>query len=76
LGRGWKLPLLFLYLGMEKYSRISKARWELLKQVADMYEVVGYQYGKNNTYYEVKVWNRDKHENIRYNHVVINENWW
>ena len=41
-----------------------------------MYEVVGYQYGKNNTYYEVKVWNRDKHENIRYNHVVINENWW
>ena len=41
-----------------------------------MYEVVGYQYGKNNTYYEVKVWNRDKRENIRYNHVVINENWW
>ena len=61
---------------MKKYSRISKARWELLKQVADMYEVVGYQYGKNNTYYEVKVWSRDKRENVRYNHVVINENWW
>ena len=41
-----------------------------------MYEVVGYQYGKNNTYYEVKVWSRDKRENVRYNHVVINENWW
>jgi hypothetical protein len=41
-----------------------------------MYEVVGYQYGKANTYLEVKVWMRDKKENIRYNHVVINENWY
>jgi hypothetical protein len=41
-----------------------------------MYEVVGYQYGKNNTYCEVKVWNRDRNENIRYNHVVINQDWY
>jgi hypothetical protein len=58
------------------YSRISKSRWKHLKQVADMYEVVGFQRGKNNTYCEVKVWNRDKNENIRYNHVVINQDWY
>lgn len=61
---------------MEKYSRIGRTRWRHLKEMADMYEVVGYQYSKNNTYCEVKVWNRDKHENIRYNHVVINQDWY
>jgi hypothetical protein len=58
------------------YSRISKSRWKHLKAVADMYEVVGFHRGKNNTYCEVKVWNRDKNENIRYNHVVINQDWY
>jgi hypothetical protein len=61
---------------MEKYNRIGRARWRYLKETADMYEVVGYQYGKNNTYCEVKVWNRDRHENIRYNHVIINQDWY
>ena len=59
-----------------KYNRISRSRWQYLKQSSDMYEVVGYQYGKKNTYLEVKVWMRDRNENIRYNHVVINENWY
>ena len=59
-----------------KYNRIGRDRWKHLKQYSDMYEVVGYQYGKKNTYLEVKVWMRDKNENIRYNHVVINESWY
>jgi len=59
-----------------KYNRIGRDRWKYLKQYSDMYEVVGYQYGKKNTYLEVKVWMRDRNENIRYNHVVINESWY
>ena len=59
-----------------KYNRISRSRWKHLKTYSDMYEVVGYQYGKKNTYLEVKVWMRDRNENIRYNHVVINESWY
>ena len=58
------------------YNRIGRDRWKYLKAYSDMYEVVGYQYGKKNTYLEVKVWMRDRNENIRYNHVVINENWY
>ena len=41
-----------------------------------MYEVVGYQFGKSVNYNEVKVWCRDKWDNIRYSHVAINENWY
>lgn len=60
---------------MKKFGKISRARWKYLKEFSDMFEVVGYQYGKNVTYCEVKVWMRDKYENIRYNHVAINESW-
>lgn len=59
-----------------KYYRISRNRWKHLKQVADMYEVVGYQYGKKNTYCEVKVWNRDSNEDIQYCYVVVNQAWY
>jgi hypothetical protein len=41
-----------------------------------MYEVVGYQYGKNVVYNEVKVWMRDKWGNIRYSHVAVNQYWY
>ena len=41
-----------------------------------MYEVVGYQFGKNVVYDEVKVWNRDKWGNIRYSHVAVNQYWY
>ena len=61
---------------MKNFNKISKEKWSQLKNIADMYEVVGYQFGKNVTYNEVKVWNRDKWDNIRYNHVAINENWY
>jgi len=60
---------------MSKYNKISRAKWEQLKDIADMFEVVGYQYGKKVVYNEVKVWCRDKWDNIRYSHVAINENW-
>jgi len=60
---------------MKKFSKISRTRWNHLKEFSDMFEVVGYQYGKNTTYCEVKVWMRDKYDNIRYNHVAINESW-
>ena len=61
---------------MVTFNKISKTKWNQLKGIADQYEVVGYQYGKNVTYNEVKVWCRDKWDNIRYSHVVINENWY
>ena len=61
---------------MKNFNKISKAKWNQLVTYADMYEVVGYQYGKNFVYNEVKVWMRDKWDNIRYSHVAINENWY
>ena len=61
---------------MKNFNKISKEKWIQLKRNDDMYEVVGYQFGKNVTYDEVKVWNRDKWGNIRYSHVAINENWY
>ena len=61
---------------MKNFNKISKEKWSQLKNIADMYEVVGYQFGKNVTYNEVKVWCRDKWDNIRYSHVAINENWY
>ena len=45
---------------MKNFNKISKEKWQQLKRNADMYEVVGYQLGKNVTYDEVKVWSRDK----------------
>ena len=60
---------------MKTFHKISKEKWNQLKQIADMYEVVGYQWGKNVNYSEVKVWSRDKWDNIRYSHVAINSNW-
>ena len=45
---------------MVTFNKISKAKWSQLKQTSDMYEVVGYQFGKKVTYNEVKVWCRDK----------------
>jgi hypothetical protein len=61
---------------MKTFHKISKDTWNKLKRNADQYEVVGYQFGKNVTYNEVKVWSRDRWENIRYSHVAINENWY
>ena len=61
---------------MKNYNKISRDKWNQLVTYADMYEVVGYQYGKNVVYNEVKVWMRDKWDNIRYSHVAINENWY
>lgn len=61
---------------MNKYNKISRDKWNQLKNISDMFEVVGYQYGKNVVYNEVKVWCRDKWDNIRYSHVAINENWY
>lgn len=61
---------------MKNFNKISKEKWQQLKQNADMYEVVGYQFGKNVTYDEVKVWNRDKWGNIRYSHVAVNQYWY
>ena len=61
---------------MSNYNKISRDKWKQLKNIADMYEVVGYQYGKNVVYNEVKIWMRDKWDNIRYSHVAINENWY
>ena len=61
---------------MKKFNKISRDKWNQLVTYADMYEVVGYQYGKNVVYNEVKVWMRDKWDNIRYSHVAINENWY
>jgi hypothetical protein len=61
---------------MKNFNKISREKWSQLKNIADMYEVVGYQFGKNVTYNEVKVWCRDKWDNIRYSHVTINENWY
>ena len=61
---------------MKNFNKISKAKWNQLVTYADMYEVVGYQYGKNVVYNEVKVWMRDKWDNIRYSHVAVNENWY
>ena len=61
---------------MKNFNKISKEKWIQLKRNADMYEVVGYQFGKSVTYNEVKVWCRDKWDNIRYSHVAINENWY
>jgi len=60
---------------MSKFNKISRAKWEQLRSAADMFEVVGSQYGKNVVYNEVKVWSRDKWDNVRYSHVAINENW-
>ncbi len=40
---------------MKNFNKISKEKWIQLKRNADMYEVVGYQFGKNVTYDEVKV---------------------
>ena len=39
---------------MSKFNKISREKWNQLKRVADMYEVVGYQFGKSVTYNEVK----------------------
>jgi hypothetical protein len=61
---------------MKNFNKISREKWNQLKRIADMYEVVGYQFSKNVTYNEVKVWCRDKWDNIRYSHVAINENWY
>ena len=61
---------------MKKFNKISRDKWNQLVTYADMYEVVGYQYGKNVVYNEVKVWMRDKWDNIRYSHVAINESWY
>ena len=61
---------------MKNFNKISRAKWNQLKSIADMYEVVGYQFGKNVTYDEVKVWNRDKWGNIRYSHVAVNQYWY
>ena len=61
---------------MKNFNKISREKWNQLKRIADMYEVVGYQGGKNVNYDEVKVWCRDKWDNIRYSHVVINQNWY
>ena len=61
---------------MKNFNKISRAKWNQLVTYADMYGVVGYQYGKNVVYNEVKVWMRDKWDNIRYSHVAINENWY
>ena len=61
---------------MKTFHKFSKEKWNKLKRNADQYEVVGYQFGKNVTYNEVKVWSRDRWENIRYSHVAINENWY
>jgi hypothetical protein len=61
---------------MKNFNKISRDKWNQLVTYADMYEVVGYQYGKNVVYNEVKVWMRDKWDNIRYSHVAINENWY
>ena len=32
---------------MKNFNKISKEKWIQLKRNADMYEVVGYQFGKN-----------------------------
>jgi len=61
---------------MKKFNKISREKWNQLKRSSDMFEVVGYQFGKNVTYNEVKVWSRDKWDNIRYSHVAINQNWY
>ncbi len=61
---------------MKNFNKISRDKWNQLVTYADMYEVVGYQYGKNVVYNEVKIWMRDKWDNIRYSHVAINENWY
>ena len=61
---------------MKNFNKISRKKWNQLKRIADMYEVVGYQFGKSVTYNEVKVWCRDKWDNIRYSHVAINESWY
>jgi hypothetical protein len=61
---------------MKKYNKISREKWNQLKNIADMFEVVGYQYGKNVVYNEVMVWCRDKWDHIRYSHVAINEKWY
>lgn len=61
---------------MRRFNKISKKRWEDLRSVTDMVEVVGYQYGKRVVYYKVKAWKSDIWGNIRYSHVVINEDWW
>jgi hypothetical protein len=45
---------------MKNFNKVSRAKWNQLKNMADMYEVVGYQWGKNVNYSEVKVWSRDK----------------
>ena len=61
---------------MKNFNKISREKWNQLKRIADMYEVVGYQFGKNVTYNEVKVWCRDKWDNIRYSHVAVNQYWY
>ena len=61
---------------MKKFNKISREKWNQLKRVADMYEEVGVQYGKNVTYSEIQVWCRDKWDNIRYSHVAINQSWY
>ena len=61
---------------MSNYNFISRDRWRHLRNMADQYESVGTQYGKTVTYLKVKVWMRDRNENIRYSHVLINETWY
>jgi hypothetical protein len=61
---------------MKKFNKISREKWNQLKSIADMYEAVGTQYGKNVIYDEVVVWCRDKWDNIRYSHVAVNQNWY
>jgi len=58
-----------------KYNKIGKSRWEYLKSVADMYEAISQDQTKRVTYLKVKVWNRDQNNNIRYNYVIINQDW-
>ena len=61
---------------MKKFNKISREKWNQLKSIADMYEAVGTQYGKNVIYDEVVVWCRDKWDNIRYSHLAVNQNWY
>ena len=37
---------------MKNFNKISREKWNQLKRIADMYEVVGYQFGKSVTYNE------------------------
>ena len=61
---------------MKNFNKISREKWNQLKRIADMYEVVGYQFGKSVTYNEVQVLSRHKWDNLLYSHVANNSNWY